>query len=313
MTPPNSGSQVANGKSFEWAIASAISTRTGVDVTEGPAAINAENNFNSIPFTLRLRQEKASRLAIEHIFTRENIRDYPSSTSEISIAKDAAGIAGDVRDVILKGPHKILGVSCKNNHRAFKHSRLSATIDFVSQWNLSSDGASSNYWETVTPIFNKLNDLRIESGGVAQWSELPDKVNQIYSPILSAFETEICFQLERSPNAQSQISKSLINYIVGNRDFYKIIVSRSEVEVLGFNFHGELSVSRSRYPTGIYSVERHQNKKGTTIIRFLEGHTFAFRIHNASTKIEPSLKFDIQALSLPSEQIYSNHISLNSL
>jgi hypothetical protein len=313
MVPQSSGSQVRNGKAFEWAIANAFSTKIGVEVSEGQAAQNAETDFNSIPLTLRSRQVKASHLAIEHIFTRENIRDYPSLTSELSIANDSVGRAGDVRDVILKGPHKILGVSCKNNHRAFKHSRLSGTIDFVSQWNLSSEGASSNYWETVTPIFSQLHDLRNATNGAARWSELPNKINQFYSPILSAFETEIRFQLAKGPEAQTHISKSLIDYIVGNRDFYKIIANRSEVEVLGFNFHGELGVSRSRYPSGIHSIERHQTRKGTTIIRFLEGHTFAFRIHNASTKIEPSLKFDIQALSLPSEQIYSNHISLNSL
>ena len=226
----------------------------------------------------------------------------------LAISQDFLGQSGDVRDVIIKGESKTIGFSCKNNHRAFKHSRLSGSIDFVRQWGISRSGASPIYWNAVKPIFAKLSDIRLNSAGTARWANLPNKIDDFYSPILSAFEDELNFQLEGGVEIQKRVSRALIDYVVGNQDFYKIIVKRNEVEVIGFNFHGDLNVPKSKYPTEIQSIERSPGHRNTTIIRFLEGHTFSLRIHSASSEIESSLKFDIQALALPSHQIYSNHI-----
>ena len=37
-----------------------------------------------------------------------------------------------------------------------------------------------------------------------------------------------------------------------------------------------------------------------------EGWQFSFRIHNASTKVEPSLKFDVQIVGMPTTIISIN-------
>jgi len=42
-----------------------------------------------------------------------------------------------------------------------------------------------------------------------------------------------------------------------------------------------------------------ENSQTTLIVQFDEDWEMSFRIHNASSRIEPSLKFDIQLLTMP--------------
>lgn len=303
-------SQVGNGKSFEWAIARVLADSLEVPITEDNSALTAKVKFQEAPAPLKRRHMIAASVAIEHILTKEGHRIARGVPQSIRIASDRAGQLGDVRDVVVQGTGDLLGISCKNNHRAFKHSRLSSTIDFIGKWGLSESGASETYQREIAPIFDRLQQLRDQSQGTMEWKNLSNKQNEIYAPILSAFEKELQRVTALHSNVETQMCRAFINYIVGNNDFYKVICRKGMVEILGFNFHGTLNVKRSRYPTQIHSVERDTKKKSTSVVRFQEGHTFAFRVHNAATLIEPSLKFDIQALSLPSSEIYTNHLSL---
>ncbi len=303
-----SATQVQNGKAFEWAVACELAKSTGGQIQLNAEARNAENDFNTAKSSLKTAQKSAAEKAIAHILQLEKLSKGSSSSFEVIIQPDSAGKVGDVRDVILSWKDHNLGISCKNNHRAFKHSRLSADIDFVQKWGLSEKGASKKYWNSVIPIFERLKDVRLTSDKKALWRELPNKSSEIYEPILSAFEQEIHDLMGDPDSNQQDVAAAFIDYVIGNTDFYKVIAEKGQVEIIGFNFHGSLRVSKSKYPTKIHSIERHLDNAGTSILRFQEGHTFSFRIHNASSRIEPSLKFDIQALSLPSNQIYSNHI-----
>lgn len=303
-------SQVGNGKSFEWAVAKTLSQTLSIPIRQDSAATAAESKFAAAPHNLQRRHVRAAELSVAHILLKERETITLGQPKLILISSDRVGQTGDVRDVIVRGNFDLLGISCKNNHRAFKHSRLSATIDFVKKWGLDSGGVSEKYKLATNSVFKKLEDLRDDSGGKAEWKGVPNKQNQIYDPLLSAFENELERVVASKPSLESAICRSFINYIVGGQDFYKVICEKDGVEILGFNFHGTLKVQKSKYPTQIHSIERDTKKLSTTILRFQEGHTFAFRLHNAATLIEPSLKFDIQALSLPGSQIYTNHISL---
>ena len=69
----------------------------------------------------------------------------------LSVQTDATGIAGDVRDVlcIRKGHRWEIGLSCKHNHHAVKHSRLSDQIDFGADW--FGYSCSETYFSEVVP------------------------------------------------------------------------------------------------------------------------------------------------------------------
>lgn len=301
-------SQTANGKSFEWAMAEALSNALGVPVQMDPSATHAQKMFQASSKVLQARHKQGAKIAIEHILQLELTRIMASAPNLIVVSPDSAGQSGDVRDVILVGETELLGISCKNNHRAFKHSRLSRTIDFVTDWGLSPMGVSPEYRAAIEPIFEMLEKMKSGSMGTAKWRDMPDKKADVYGPILSAFEREILKVLDATSH-EKEMCRAFMDYIVGNRDFYKVIINKKGVEILGFNFHGTLNVQKSKYPTDIYSLERDTTKMGTSVLRFQEGHTLAFRLHSASTLIEPSLKFDVQALALPNDKIYTNHIN----
>ena len=52
-------------------------------------------------------------------------------------------------------------------------------------------------------------------------------------------------------------------------------------------------------PTRIVSLGYKQGSKNTLELCLDYGWQFSFRIHNASTKVETSLKFDIQIIKMP--------------
>ena len=302
--------QTQNGKSFEYAVALALQEVTNGKLIVNPSLKEAESNFSSTSVDLQNRQMSASRKGVLHLREIGEIEFADAKSTEIRLSTDASGQKGDVRDVVISDHSKSVGISCKNNHRAFKHSRLSASIDFVKKWNLDPEGASREYWSAVLPIFQNLRTIKNSSDGKATWNGLDHKQENVYSPILSAFENEIKRLLAEYSGNELGITKNFIDYVVGKQDFFKFIVTPENIEIIGFNFHKTLHVLNSKYPTRIHSIERDPAHPTTSILRFQEGHTFSFRIHNASSKIEPSLKFDIQALSLPQHQVYSHHISL---
>ena len=133
----------------------------------------------------------------------------------LSIQADSAGMRGDVRDVVClrKQNGWEIGFSCKHNHHAVKHSRLSDTIDFGKEW--VGVPCSKEYFDTVVPLFSELRTLRDESKNAGKpmlWEEIDNTVEVVCD----------------------------------------------------------------------------------------EGWQISMRIHNASSRVEPSLKFDVQLISFPS-------------
>jgi len=59
----------------------------------------------------------------------------------------------------------------------------------------------------------------------------------------------------------------------------------------------------SPLPTRIVCAEFKPGSSTTVEIYMDEGWQFGFRIHNASTKVETSLKFDVQIIGMPSNII----------
>lgn len=95
--------------------------------------------------------------------------DRPEDAVRISIQGDSKGIAGDVRDIVIQRERDAweIGLSCKHNHSAVKHSRLSDTIDFGKEW--LGFPCSDEYWAAVKPLFQELREIRESSGKTAVW------------------------------------------------------------------------------------------------------------------------------------------------
>ena len=62
-------------------------------------------------------------------------------------------------------------------------------------------------------------------------------------------------------------------------------------------------------PKFVIAIDEYDGGLYSKTVRLERGMTFNFRIHLASKSVEPSLKFDVQAVSLPASEIYTNHIN----
>jgi len=304
------GTQVDNGKAFEFAVAVALADALSIPITEGPEFENTRKSFGKVKEELRIRFPRAAALAVEHILDKERENLLAIAPQRVWVAMDALGQKGDVRDVVVKGSHGEIGISCKTNHDAFKHSRLSGKNNFVKTWGLDPNGCSDAYWAAVRPLFLELERIRKESNATALWSDQTGVPSRFYWPVLDAFEAEILRLTGPDSPVAPEVSKNLISYIIGTEDFYKVVVRPEQVEIQGFNLNGSLAVPKTKFPEHVLGVDRLNGGQYSKTIRFNRGYTFNFRIHSASSRVEPSLKFDVKAIALPPSEIYTNHISL---
>lgn len=198
-----------------------------------------------------------------------------------------------------------IGISAKNNHRAVKHSRLSNEIDFGEKW--LGMPCCKEYFDEISHIFNQLSKIRDSSGATQKWSSLGDYHTMVYLPVLEAFTKELIRLEKINPE---MVAKRLIEYLVGNKDFYKVIKRVKRVEIQAYTLYGTLSsafetikpknkVTKVKLPNRLIEVVYQENSKTTLLVTLNEGWQISFRIHNASSRVEPSLKFDINLVSTP--------------
>ncbi|MDY0216933.1 MAG: HaeIII family restriction endonuclease [Bacteroidales bacterium] len=238
----------------------------------------------------------------------------PDDRLQLEIVSDSKGQAGDVRDVLaIRLLQKWeIGISAKNNHRAVKHSRLSQKIDFGEKW--VGIPCSANYFEEIKPIFDSLTNLK-NKDKTTKWTAIENMHEKIYVPLLDAFRSEILRLDKTNPVILPQ---KLVEYLIGNQDFYKVIKGKSTVEIQAYNLHGTLNQSfekinpkakipKLKLPTRLIEVVYENNSKTTLVVSLNEGWQISFRIHNASSRLEPSLKFDINLISAP-HTLFNNHI-----
>lgn len=218
---------------------------------------------------------------------------------------DEAGKLGDVRDIVIKRNNIQweVGLSIKHNHEAVKHSRLSHGLDFGNEW--FSIPCSANYWSEVKPIFDR---LKVEKAKKTKWSDLGDKEDSVYIPLLKAFMAEV----NRAYKSDVSMPKKMVEYLIGKNDYYKVVShDRKRLTVIHtFNIHGtlnkpskikvsEISVPIVELPTEIVALKFKTESNNTVEMYLNNGWQISFRIHNASTIVEPSLKFDVQFIGMP--------------
>ena len=231
--------------------------------------------------------------AVTTIFDMEPmILEQSPDILKLKIQTDNEGRLGDVRDILIT-----------RSDFAVKHSRLAKTLDFGSKW--FGIPCSDTYWKTVKPIFDY---LAVEKSANKKWRELLSKDTAIYVPLLQAFIDEI----NHSYAIDNSIPFKMVEYLLGEFDFYKVIsIDRQNLtQIQSYNLHGTLnrasrvlkpkiSVPVACLPTRIVSLNFKPNSTNTVELYMDGGWQFSFRIHNASTKVETSLKFDIQIVGMP--------------
>lgn len=223
----------------------------------------------------------------------------------LEFQNDGQGIKGDVRDIVIRrnAIKWEIGLSIKHNHDAVKHSRLSHKLDFGKEW--FDMPCSDEYWNAVAPIFER---LKWEKENGTKWFEIEDKSQKVYIPLLQAFIDEII----RANKKDNTMPRKMIEYLIGIEDYYKIVSKDGKrlTMIQTFNMHDTLNkpaknkvsavtVPIVNLPTRLVALEFRPNSDNTVEMYLDNGWQLSFRIHNASTKVEPSLKFDVQFVSVP--------------
>lgn len=303
--------QTIIGKAFEYAVVDAIYQALEANqpvVVEKTAALETARSFYmEIPSTNKEKLSKSAVEAIRNILRLEPQLENPSDNCPLylSIQSDAEGQKGDVRDVLAmrRQNNWEIGISCKHNHDAVKHSRLSDKLDFGKMW--FDHPCSDTYFNEIDPVFSRLRQLK-ESN--MNWSNVSEKNNTVYYPVLQAFMNELL----RLSAIHQDIPKRLVQYLLGQKDFYKVISNdkRRYTTIQAFNLYGTLNQSSGgtqpqnrahmlRLPSMIYQVYFKQDSTNTIIVACDQGWEIHMRIHNASSRVEPSLKFDVKLNGIP--------------
>ena len=282
-------------------------------IIENSAFFAAQNAWDSMNIEFQRVLTESAFAAVATIFDMEPlIIEQEDDDLTLMIQTDNEGQEGDVRDIVIsrKDIKWEIGLSIKHNHFAVKHSRLGGGLDFGRKW--FGVPCSENYWNNIKPIFDY---LREEKANQTNWSDLPAKENDVYIPLLEAFIQEV----KDSCLIDESVPQKMVEYLLGEFDFYKVISidSRRITQIQTYNLHGTLNmpsktssptieVPVASLPTRIVSFDFKPNSNNTVELYMDGGWQFNFRIHNASTKVEPSLKFDIQIIGMPTTIISIN-------
>ncbi len=79
-----------------------------------------------------------------------------------------------------------------------------------------------------------LSELRSKDKSTL-WTSIARVHEIVYIPILDAFRKELMKLDKENPNL---VAENLVQYLIGNQDFYKVIKGEKQVEVQGCNLNG---------------------------------------------------------------------------
>ncbi len=297
------------GRAYEYAWCLALEQKLSVFKK---VIVDKQNGFNacyrayeSLEKSLQERYLESAKQGVLLLLDCEPLLSevIGSSQNEItlSLQKDKLGEIGDVRDILIYFDRFCIGLSIKHNHDALKHSRLSKNLDFGEKW--LGVGVSQNYKDTIKPLFERLENAKKEG---MLWRDFPNKEQEIYAPLLQAFKKEV---LRIDENKKNKVPQKMVEYLLGKYDFYKAILLEREqkTKLEAYHFHLNRSVKNkpkriiplSKLPTRMIYFDFKPKSFNTLELVLDEGWSFSLRIHNASSRVEPSLKFDIKLLSKP--------------
>ena len=305
------------GRAYEYitllTLHSEISKIRRAEIVKNSSLEAARNAWDNMSKSMQSLMSMSAHSFVPDIFDLEPlILEDDGDVVELLIQKDKSGEDGDVRDILIarSGIKWEIGLSMKHNHFAVKHSRLSHKIDFGEKW--YGVPCSNSYWQSVLPIFDYLQEQKREGKA---WFELTDKSERVYVPLLKAFMQELRLTYAK----HKELPQKMVEYLLGEFDFYKVVSIDNQrvTQINTFNLHGTLNkngkrnkakvtIPRVLLPTRIVSLDFKPGSDNTIELYLDGGWQFSFRIHNASTMVESSLKFDVQIIGMPTTIVTIN-------
>lgn len=289
-----------SGDSLEYVLiesaAQKLQSIRPVEVVKDEKYYSVKNSFDSLDSETKLQLTLISKQMVEELIKSEPqlIRHAPNEPIKIHIQLDTEGKKGDVRDLIITvgtTDPKEIGVSAKNNNNAVKHPRISNNINIGQEW--MGVACSDNYFKEVGEQFAPLVEKKGKNWST-EYSE--DGKGEVYKGVCLAVIKEITNICQNNEEAVA----NLVKFLIGRKSFYKLINQDSKSFTLeAYDFNNSLTVGQLDLPSKIEGIRFKEGSNHTFIIDFDKNWSLSFRIHNASSKIEPSLKFDIRLEKSP--------------
>ena len=299
-----------HGRAYEYAwmtvLCSVLRRYRNVRIVENSSVTANRRSWDALDAETHNLFATSAAAAVDTILMLEpKLTENVPEELTFAFQQDQTGIRGDVRDIVLRCASDgwEIGLSLKHNHEAVKHCRLSRVLDFGKEWFGVPCGA--DYWNDIRRIFDDLMEKRRQGW---KWSDIPDKGRSVYLPLLTAFIGEV----RRAYCRENRILRRMMEYLIGTSDYYKVIShdTRRLTMIRTFNLHGTLGKpSGSRVsvmtipvvelPSELIALRVRPGSENTAEMYMNNGWQVSFRIHSASTCVEPSLKFDVQFVGMP--------------
>lgn len=316
-------SQVKNGKAFEYAC---LHQLYEVLHNDGVKVVVVEDS--SYKLGSEYLSEKSPRSQKNYLAAAKAGIDalIPLEPRLLHVKKDeplslflmpdsvAEGPDGDVRDVLCLRAAEgwEVGISCKHNHEALRHPRVTKNYDFAQRW------LGKQYHVSALFIGRmKVLEEELEQYHGMQWDDIFDKEGKFYIPILEAYKDELLNQSQLIP----EFAEYLLRYFIGSKDFYKLIMETGTktTSVTAFNLNGTLgqpiehfkslgAIRTLKWPKSIREVRFIDGDEGidlrsrtTIVVTFDAGWSVKMRIHNKDKHVRSltNLAWDIQLEGLP--------------
>ena len=262
-----------NGRAFEAILVEFLSEK-GFHLTDRARKDNTRDSskVKNLDFDKKKNCRNASKKILEWL-----LKKFISKESTIDRLPDDSR---SVSDISINSKNKKINISLKYNHAALKHPRpyslaISCGFNENSEENLKHRDDMQIIEE----------NYRLKIGNAIKFNEHPEHKKKFYEQICKVCKNS----LVNWSKSNSDISNKFFKFIIGNEDFYKIILKDSlkNKEIIIQEY---LNLPEPK--NFIATV-----KGSRLIIKFDNSWIFNLRIHTASSRISKqgsqlSLKFD---------------------
>lgn len=294
--------KILDNNFFKWSLSLQLNNITGYSILIDNNMAKLEQSFLKLSKSDQSALLCASNHFANHLIKRER-NFFADGHGAIRLQGSNIKQNNDLCDLVIMNAKNEIGIKFKPSHHKLKHSNFSDTLDFALDWGLDPRGCSDDYWRISRKIFLPIKKF-IEINPSSQWTDFNEK-NEIYIAILELWVQEIwrCYGATVADN--EMFCKRLISYLFGSHNIYNIIrVDYASFDIQHINFTNKLVKPFAKYPTAIRAIDNLDGSQFSKTIAFNNGFSINFRIHNADKKLNTSLKFAINAISLPSGQFY---------
>lgn len=300
--------QTITGKAFEYACLRAFENKLngcGIKdvIVEASDQLNtAKNAYAGLDADVKKNYDLAAETAVKLIFPLEPKLENGENTIMLTLFSDSKGVNGDVRDLVCIriSENWEIGISCKHNHEALKHPRITQSCDFGTDW--VGYKCSDAFIGKMHAILKPLDASKL-------WRDIDTKFDDFYLPILNCYMEEIALLCKEHKDAPAK----LLEYFFGTNDFYKVISQEKErqTKVMGFNLNGTMNkaadsikpiykVKRLHLPTRLIETRLKSKKQASIILTFDGGWEITMRIHNKDKEAKlTSLAWDVKLTGMP--------------